>query len=234
MDGFRDVPDLSSSSEKSCAGDRAAAFDCSGFATLSREYGKGELLLREGSTARYLFCIRTGIVKLFRTWRDGRRYAIGLAEEGDMIGYSEAITGGRYASSAEAASPVSVHLIPRDQLQDEVASAGPFVQGIVKYFARTLRRSEEECVNLAMRTAHERAARLLLLLSAQAGASEDGGFRPPIKRSDMAELIGTSPETFSRVLADLSRREVIESDRSRILILDRTALLKLAEGKSRD
>jgi CRP-like cAMP-binding protein len=96
--------------------------------------------------------------------------------------------------------------------------------------ARELRVSEEQLLEVSQEPVARRAARLLLWL-ADAGHEPVGGAEKitvPLRRNDMAQMVGTTAETFSRVLHDFARKGLIRVDRSSIALTSRQGLEKLA------
>jgi len=75
-----------------------------------------------------------------------------------------------------------------------------------------------------------RTAQLLLWLSAQLhdGASEPVHITVPLRRAEMAQMIGTTPETLSRTLHQFALRGFLELSRVDITILDLIGLRKIA------
>jgi CRP/FNR family transcriptional regulator len=107
--------------------------------------------------------------------------------------------------------------------------------GLLSKLATELRISEDEMVARVSHTAAQRVARFLLWLmnglAPSRGASHD--IDVPLRREEMAHIIGTTAETLSRVLHDLARRDILDIDRRSIRVRDIEQLRAVAGLLSR-
>jgi CRP/FNR family transcriptional regulator len=84
---------------------------------------------------------------------------------------------------------------------------------------------------LSLKEVPGRLASYLLYLSDKNGSIDE--FDLDIAKSQLASLLGTIPETLSRIFTKLSQKELISINGPKIMILDRTGLEYLAEGESK-
>lgn len=199
---------------------------------VSHHFRRGQAIFHEGGLVHSLFVIHTGRVRVFRTWHDGEEQVLRLLGPGEMIGYRPVFAEEVYGASAEAVEDSSLCIIPREAVIAEIRRDPGLALDLLAKLARELRISEDLMMDLSRRPALQRAARLLLGLVADAGAASDPDviLSSQLRRKDMARMIGTTPETFSRVLKTFARRGMIELSRERIRVRDTALLERVARG----
>ena len=84
---------------------------------------------------------------------------------------------------------------------------------------------------LSLKEVPGRLASYLLYLSDKNGSIDE--FKLDIAKSQLASLLGTIPETLSRIFAKMGSRELVRINGPQITILDRTGLEDLAEGETK-
>ena len=195
-------------------------------------FRRGQPVFYAGSSSQNLFVIRSGRVKVFRTWRGGEEQVIRLLGPGELLGYRPLLANEPYVASAEAVEDSTLCIIPAETARELLREVPGLALELLAKLARELRLSEDLMMDLSFRPIRQRAARLLLRLL------EDNrdGVEPAViqsqyfRRQDMARMIGTTPETFSRTLRGFAQRGFVTLTRDRICIRDH-ALLRKAAGE---
>lgn len=197
---------------------------------MSMAYAPQETIYMEEDPADYVFMVRSGIVKICKFLADGRRQITGFAFPGDMFGLE---SGGAYSYSAETVTQASVEALPHRRL-DAVFAADPALQRLfLNTVVNGLVNAQEQMLLLGRRTARERLAWFLLMLAERGGNDEgaDDGIRLAMTASDIADFLGLTIETVSRMTSQLKREGVIRSaGYRRLAIVDREALQGIAAG----
>ncbi len=195
-------------------------------------YPGGAVLFVEGQVPRGFFVLCSGRVKLSTTSRDGKVLILKMAEPGDALGLSAVISGTPYELRAETAGPCQVNFIERDALMKLLERHGELrlhtAQALSKEFQSAYRDIHE--LVLARSSAGKLAR---LLLSWTGGHERDNGrheirIRSSLTHEEMAQMIGSSRETVTRLLSELKKKELIRLEGSTLVIRDRTALEALA------
>lgn len=181
-------------------------------------YQPKEVLFHESSPATHLFLLRYGYVKLNTSLPDGRIQVLRLGAAWQFLGI-EALSDQRYPYTAEAASEVGVCMIRYKDLL-RVLEQNPAISiQVIQALNRELQRSNDMIRNLGLMNSSERVASFLLSL-AQGGTFEED-LPMPLSRKDMAEMLGLTVETVSRIISRLAREKIIHappgSGRFRIL-----------------
>lgn len=193
------------------------------------EYQPGQAIFYEGTPAEEVYCIQSGLVKLYRSDPDGRHYVLRLDGPGEPLGYEAVLAGFPYTATAEALRPTRSCILPGrilHELMTQVPELGP---RLIVDLARRLRDSEDRRVALAQLSVRQRAAGLLLQLAD--GSRPGSPVTLPLRRTEMADMIATTPETLSRVLRDLGEGDLITLTRKDLLILDPGGLRAAASRK---
>jgi CRP/FNR family transcriptional regulator, polysaccharide utilization system transcription regulator len=198
-------------------------------------YEPKHVFMHEGDPSLAIYCVRSGLVKLYKIGRSGDPLIIRLLGPGRLIGFRAVLAGEPYAASAEAVDSVTLCVIPGSYVQLLLGTSVEFNRRLLVLMAGELRMSEEQMMSLAEDSVRQRTARLLrsFLEEASLGTARDIALPVPLMRKEMAQMLGTSPETLSKVLHSLAREGVLRLTRSEILVRDPEALRTIAPDFSR-
>ena len=194
------------------------------------EFRPGDVLFHEGTPADNVYCLSFGLAKEYRATPDGRQYVLGLAGPGDMPGTVAALQSDCHDSSLQAVRPTRACIIPRRILRAVLDGADAPARHLLLRLLRSLRHSQDARTSLALATVPERVAALLVDLARSGnGAGSPDSIELSVRRGDMAEMVGTTPETLSRILHTFRSGGLLELDRRSIRILDPEGLEEAAE-----
>ena len=188
-------------------------------------YPKGAVLFVEGQTPRGIFLLCKGRVKLSIGSSDGKMLILKISEPGEVLGLSATISGKPYELTAETLDPCQVNFVKRDD------------------FLRFLREHNEVCLRVAEQlsdkyntacheiralglshTAAEKLAKLLLDWSEKNGGRHTGQMKLTLTHEEIAQMIGTSRETVTRLFADFKKKQLIQLRGSTLVIRNKAAL----------
>lgn len=188
--------------------------------------GAGELLHRAGEPVSQLFVVHTGSVKLVHTAPSGRTQLVRVAGPGEAVGEEAFLTGTRPEHGVEAAEETRLCVFNHADLAKLVATYPGISVGMLRTLSERLTDAERRLALSAL-DVPARVAGYLLDLPAEGGA---GPYRVrlPMPKKDIASWLATTPESFSRALARLEAKGVIEVDRQLVTLLDADALEELA------
>lgn len=196
----------------------------------SRLYKKGETLYSEGDQLQSYYCVRSGRVRIFKTTGKGQTLILRIAGPGEVLGLESVVVQKRATSGAQMLE-VGVVCATDRKVVLELIRKDPRTAGrVIDTLASRLRDSDEERLALARLTVRERMARLLLLFAQSFGVPGQNGFPIPLglTRQDLAELVGTAPETLIRALREFRDEGILEASRREITILDKRRLVRTA------
>ncbi|OWY24379.1 Crp/Fnr family transcriptional regulator [Sphingobacteriales bacterium UPWRP_1] len=193
-------------------------------------YKRGQILFQEGTNPIGLFCVNSGMVKLYKYASDGREQIVRIAKPGDFLGYSSLLAGGHYSISAAALEDCTVCLIPKQQILDLFKANSRFAENYIKLLCDSIDQSYSKMADLAYKPIRGRMAEALLLLY---NAFKDEDDNPmgviTISREDLASLVGTVKETTIRILKDFKELNYISTRRTDIMITNANGLVKISE-----
>jgi CRP/FNR family transcriptional regulator len=194
------------------------------------ELTPGQPLFDECEPAKHVFNVTAGAMKIYKLLPDGRRQITGFLFPGDFLGL--AITE-VYAYSAEAVTHSTLCRFPRRKLEGLLARYPKMESRLLGMASNELVIAQEQMLLLGRKTAREKLASFLLMLSKRQ-VQRGGGGDPvtvPITRADIGDYLGLTTETVSRTFTQLKRRGVITIlSGGRIEMADRQALEDIAEG----
>jgi CRP/FNR family transcriptional regulator len=195
-------------------------------------YPGGALLFVEGQMPRGAFVLCSGKVKLSTTSRDGKVLILKVAEGGEVLGLSAAISGTCYEVTAETVGPCQVNFVEREPLLRLMEKSGEMGSHSAQALSKEFQSVYHDIHELVLaRSSAGKLARLLL--SWNPGREREAGtaevrIRSSMTHEEMAQMIGASRETVTRLLSELKKKEFIRLEGSTLVIRNRTALEALA------
>ena len=209
--------------------------DCANLAQLrnlgsSLKLSAGQVLFHEGDQTTRVFTLTRGVLKLYKLLADGRRHIAGFMYAGDFLGIS---VDDKHAFSAEALEASQLCCFARDHFDDFIDAHPAMERELYCMAAHELAVAQQQLVLLGRKTAAERIATFLLLRAEQsetASGEKTSVVDLAMSRSDIADFLGLTKETVSRVFSAFRASRVIRLQAlDRVEILDRPSLERLAE-----
>ncbi len=188
----------------------------------------GRTLFSEGDSAEHVFEVIHGTLRLCKLLSDGRRQITGFLSSNRLLGLANE---GLYMYTAEAITEVALRRYSRSgftRLADEMPS---FARRLIVMTANELCAAQDQMLLLGRKAAIEKLASFLLQLAN--AYRTDRNVQIPMTRSDIADYLGLTIETVSRMFTRLRHEAVIDLlSSSCVEILDRDQLEKFAAGDS--
>ena len=205
------------------------------FATqIAETLAPGEALVWQGDVAKHVFEVTSGALRTVRVLSDGRRVITGFAFPGDLVGISFK---DRHLTTAEAIAPTTVRRLTRRRFEESVDEHPELRPQVLERLYDEMVTAQDQVVLLARKTADERVASFLLSLlrRAEAGHPPRSTIALPMTRLDMADYLGLTIETVSRVMTRLTSRGIIAAaGRHEIKVCRPAALATLAVDDQED
>jgi CRP/FNR family transcriptional regulator, cyclic AMP receptor protein len=189
-------------------------------------YPRRAMLFIEGQQARGAFVLCTGKAKLSATSRRGKTIITKISEHGDVLGLNATISNRPYEVTAEMVEPGQANFIASDALLQFLRDYGDVALRVAEQLSRNYYSAYEEVRILGLTiSAEEKFAKLLLGWSAERGdASHPLPLRLTLTHEEIADMIGTTRETVSRLFCDFKKQQLIQSEGSVLVIRNKTAL----------
>ncbi|HTZ96554.1 MAG TPA: Crp/Fnr family transcriptional regulator [Terriglobales bacterium] len=212
------------------SGPALQAFEAIKYATA---YPKGAVLFVEGQAPRGLFVLCKGRVKLSICATDGKTLIVKIAEPGEVLGLSATVSGKPYELTAETIDPCQVNFVKRDDFLRFLKEHSDACFKVAEQLSEKYNNACHEVRALGLsHSAGEKLAKLLLEWSSRNGesAKQEPRLKLALTHEEIAQMIGTSRETVTRLFADLKRRQVIQSKGSTLVIRNKSALRLMASN----
>jgi len=190
----------------------------------------GAILFVEGQTPRGMFILCSGKVNLSTTSREGKILILKTASAGEALGLSAAISGMGYESTAETATPCQLNYVDRQHFLELMQTHSEVGMHTAQSLSRDFQSAYRDIHDLVLtRSSAGKLARLLLSYSPTQGVeAAETRIHSAMTHEEMAQRIGASRETVTRLLSDLRKKQLIRLDGPTLVIRDRTALQALA------
>lgn len=191
----------------------------------TRTYGKDQQIFAEGDRFDFFYKVVSGAVRELKILRDGRRHIGAFNLPGDIFGIESGL---RHRFSAEALGSTTLVAYARSRLHALDAADSGLSGQVLTAVMRTLERAQTHMVLLGRKNAMEKIASFLLDMSRY---MVDGStVQLPMSRVDIADHLGLTIETVSRLLTQLERQRVIEvpGPRRGIVLRNKAWLQRLA------
>lgn len=189
-------------------------------------YPQAASLFMAGQAARGVFILCSGAVKLTTTSREGKILILRVARPGEVLGLSAALSDVPYEVTAITVSPCRLAFLHREALLRFVAKHGQAGLHAARSISREYQGACEEIqeILLAPTTTGKLAKLLLSWTTTHGGTDRELRVRSILTHEEMAQMIGASRETVTRVLGDLRKKELISLEGSTLVIRNRSAL----------
>ncbi len=195
---------------------------------VEHSYRKGKVIFSEGEAATGFYVVISGLVKIFKISTDGKEQILHLTASGQPFGEVPMFSGANFPANAETVEKSRVLFFPRDQFLELLKRDPNLSMKLLADFSRRLRYLIRLIEELSLKEVPARLSAYLLYLSEKNEDSED--VQLPVTKGHLAALLGTIPETLSRILSRMSSRGLIEVRGRKIRLLDRRSLEELSAG----
>src|SRR5215831_18573278 len=193
-------------------------------------YPKGAVLFVEGQSPRGIFVLCKGRVKLSICSTDGKTLILKIAEPGEVLGLSASVSGKPYELTAETVDPCQINFVKREEFLRFLREHSEACLRVAEQLSEKYNSACREIRSLGLsHSAAEKLAKLLLEWSAKNGeaAKAEPRVKLALTHEEIAQMIGTSRETVTRLFADLKKRQIVQSKGSTLLIRNKAALKAL-------
>ena len=172
---------------------------------------RGAKLFTEGETARNVFVICTGQVKISATSRDGKTMILKIAGPGDVMGLSAVLANVPHEVTAEAIEPCQVKMVRKQEFVDFLGRHGIASMHAAQSLSGEYLTVFHDAKRLALSSsAAGRLARLLLDWGNSAAKGKlEIRFTMALTHEEIASMAGTSRETVTRLLSQFRRDQWI-------------------------
>jgi CRP-like cAMP-binding protein len=194
-------------------------------------FKRGQTIFSEGDEGTGFYVVITGKVKIFKLSFEGKEQILHLFGPGEPFAEVAVFTGQHFPAHAEAVEESRVFFFPRDSFVDLIKRNTSIALSMLAVLSLRLQRFTHLIDDLSLKEVPGRLSAYLIYLSEQKNHAID--LELTITKSQLASLLGTIPETLSRIFNKMSKQGSIKLEGPRIRIIDRQRLEELAETGGR-
>ena len=198
---------------------------------VDQAFSRGQIIFSEGDEGAGFYVVNSGRVKIFKLSSEGKEQILHIFGPGEPFGEVSLFAGQNFPANAEAMEKSRIFFFPREAFAGLIKKTPSIAMNMLGLLSIRLRRFTHLIDDLSLKEVPGRLAAHLLFLSEQKKGSRE--LELSITKGQLASLLGTIPETLSRILGRMSTHGLIEMDGSRISILDKEGLEDLSESGSR-
>jgi len=188
----------------------------------TRTYDKGEIILRENEPSTTLFIIKSGSVRISLTDNSGREVVLSVLQANDFFGEMGVIDGKPRSATVTAIEKTTTLTMTREQFQAQLEKHPVIALQLLTILSERLRAADEQIDGFAFLDVQGRVARMLLSIADENGQKTEEGIVIPLKmtRRELANMVGTSRETLTRVLKEFERLGFIKLYKRQVALLN--------------
>ena len=198
----------------------------------TRIYPRGAVVFREGNVAQGVYVLSSGRAKISISSADGKKLILRIARGGDILGLYAGLTGRTFEATAEMVEGGRVDFISRQDLLNLMCRQNGSSIDLLEVFSRQFSDLVEHTRIIALsESALEKLARLIMRWAHEFGESTAEGIRLQIllTQEEIAQIIGASRETVTRLFSVLKRDGIVHVKRDLMWIRNSAALASLAQ-----
>jgi len=201
-------------------------------AGVDRSIEEGEFFFMQGDTADHVYILSDGLAKLCKITPDGQQANLRTIIPGQIFGAVGAVNqGATYPACAQALENCASLAIQAERFHQVIKKNPELSFALMRLMTGYIREMQERFTDLATTKIEERLGKVLIRLASQTGVKAEDGLHLELgfTHQDLAEMVGTTQYTISRVLTAWERRGLIKIYRKRVIIPNLHAFVKTVE-----
>ena len=194
---------------------------------VEKQFNKGQTIFSEGDETKGFFVVVDGRVKIYKVSSEGKEQILHIFEAGQSFGEVTVFAGQQLPANAQTLAKSLLLLFPRSAFVGLVTANPSLALNLLAIMSKKLRQFAAQIENLSLKEIPARLASYLIYLVEEQGTEDTITLN--ISKGQLASLLGTIPETLSRIFAKLSVQNLIRVEGPKITLLDRQRIEDLAE-----
>lgn len=189
---------------------------------IEKTYSRGETIFFEGDEGNGFYMVGEGKIKIFKLSPMGKEHILHIFGQGEPFGEVPVFHGWPFPATAEALVKTKTLFFPRARFIQLVENNPAIALNMLAVLSLRLRRFATQIENLSLKEVPARLANYLIYLSEEQGGGDEVTLE--ISKGQLASLLGTIPETLSRIFGKMSEEGLIKVNGKVISLLDRQTL----------
>jgi CRP/FNR family transcriptional regulator len=195
---------------------------------VAKDFNKGEIIFSEGDDGIGFFIVADGKVKIFKVSFEGKEQILHIFGPTEPFGEVPVFTNQPFPANAAAIARSHLLFFPRADFVALIADNPSLSLNMLAVLSRRLRQFTIQIENLSLKEVPARLASYLLYTASEQGKGDV--VELAISKGQLASLLGTIPETLSRMFAKMAGQGLIDVDGRHIALIDKMGLEELSES----
>jgi len=184
---------------------------------IERRFPKNKTIVEEGLPGDYMYVVREGRVKVTKLSGDGREKILEMLDEGSFFGDMSLLDGAPRSASVKTLTETRIFALSRADFLSLLRSSPDLAMAVIQVLTGRLRQMDDQASSLSFQRVKERARGLLQRL-ARDEATNERMATPALTHQQIADMIGTSRETVTRVIKGLKQDGWLHQEGKRYLV----------------
>ncbi|MDI6688310.1 MAG: Crp/Fnr family transcriptional regulator [Desulfobacterales bacterium] len=195
--------------------------------SVDKHFNKGEIIFFDGDEGTGFYLVIEGSVNVYKVSSEGKEQILHIVKEGGTIGAVPVFSGKSFPANAQAISKSHLLFFPREKFINLITNNPSLTMNILALLSMRLRQFTIQIENLSLKKIPGRLAAYMLYLSQEQGNKDV--IKLNISKFQLANLLGTGPESLSRALGNMKIRKLVEEEGANIRLVNRVGLEELAK-----
>jgi DNA-binding response OmpR family regulator/Ca2+-binding EF-hand superfamily protein len=172
-------------------------------------------IFAEGDSPSYVYLVKSGNVKVYKSHPDGKELITNLYKASDFFGFESILENSLYKESAAAMEDSELVAIPKQDFLTLLHGSADISNTFISLLCQKVKEKESQLLNLAYNSVRQRTAEALLKVF----NLKDHDQKLSVSRDDLAKMVGTASESVIRVLSDFKDEGLIDIESGKIKII---------------
>jgi CRP-like cAMP-binding protein len=194
---------------------------------INKYFNKGDAIFYDGDEGVGFYLVIEGSVNVYKLSAEGKEQILHIVRAGETIGAVPVFSGKSFPANARAISKSHLLFFHRERFINLITNKPSLTMNILALLAMRLREFTIQVENLSLKEIPGRLAAYLLYLSQEQGDKDL--IKLTISKAQLANLLGTGPESLSRAFGNMKKKKLIEEEGPKIRLINRGMLENLAD-----
>ncbi|KEF38414.1 cAMP-binding protein [Schinkia azotoformans MEV2011] len=185
-------------------------------------YKKGELIYHETDLAKAVFFVKSGLVKIKTINHEGKEFVISIKRAGNVFAETSLFVDkpATYSGTAKATEKTEVLFILSSDLEEIISMNPSLAVEIIRMMGKQLRFSTSILRDVALLDIYSKTVKTIERLAHEFGTktNDEVKIEVPLTIQDLANIIGSTRESVSRVVSKLKKQDLVTVDEKTIII----------------
>jgi CRP/FNR family transcriptional regulator len=192
-----------------------------------KQYQKNERIFSEGDDGIGFFVVASGRVKIYKLSSEGKEQILHIFGPGEPFGEVPVFAGNPFPANAETLQKSTLLFFPKDRFVQLITQNPSLSLNMLAVLSMRLRQFTIQIENLSLKEVPARLASYLIYLADEQQSNLEVTLN--ISKGQLASLLGTIPETLSRIFNRMSAQGLIQVSGRKIKLIDKKRIGSLAD-----